>query len=80
MLKIAGPFKIVGLFLVNNDGSLPIHTNMIDIPDSMGDYNVNCCDTDASLSVRLPIPRCVSHSLPPLFGFAIHCSTCSMSR
>jgi hypothetical protein len=44
----------------------PFTQNIIDIPDSPGYYNVNCCDTDVSLSVRPPIPRCASYSLPPL--------------
>jgi len=47
---------------------------MVDVPDSLGDYNVNRRDTDVSFPVRLPILRHVCYSLPPLFGFAAHCT------
>jgi hypothetical protein len=56
--------------------SHPFTRNMIDVPDSVGDHNIDCCDTDVSLSVRLPILRrllCVSWSLSPLFGSEAHC-------
>jgi len=53
--------------------SYPFPQNMIDVPGSLGDYNVNGCDTDVSFSVWLPIPRCVSYSLSPVFGYATHC-------
>jgi hypothetical protein len=29
----------------------PFPQHLIDVPDSLGDYDVHCCDTDASLFV-----------------------------
>ena len=71
---MAGPFKIVGPFFVNQWWfSADSHKNIIDISDSLGDHDVNCCYTDVSFSVRLSILRCVSYFHSPLlFGFAAH--------
>jgi hypothetical protein len=59
MLKIVEILDTVrfGLSIVGKEReSLLISQNMIDVPGSLGDYNVNCCHKDVSLSVRLFIP------------------------
>jgi hypothetical protein len=76
-IKTAATLNIVGLFFFFVVPYLFTH-NMIDIHDSLGDCNVNCLNTDVSLSVRLPILRSVNFSFPPLFEFAAYC-TCSIS-
>jgi hypothetical protein len=56
MLKIAEEMNLVrfDLLIVGRSGeSLPISQNIIDIPGSLDDCNVNCCHADVSLSVRL---------------------------
>jgi hypothetical protein len=58
MLKIAEVLNVVrsDLLIVRKErriDSLPISQNMIDIPGSLDNCNVNCCHTDVSLSVRL---------------------------
>jgi hypothetical protein len=44
------------IFINSGEGAVSSYSspqNMIDVPNSLGDYNVNCCHTDVSLSVRL---------------------------
>jgi hypothetical protein len=56
MLKFTETLDLVrfGLLIVGKSGEFsPISQNMLDVPGSLDDCNVNCCDTDVSLSVRL---------------------------
>ena len=54
MLIIAEELNLVrfSLLIVGKERILTPF-RMIDVPGSVDDYNVNCCHTDVSLSVRL---------------------------
>ena len=51
MLMFTGQFRIVGLSLLTMLITDSFTQNMIVIPYSLGDYNVNCFGTDVPLFV-----------------------------